>query len=71
MLLPEQDGSIIPLRDQIILGPIDRYKKYHKFPWKFLLHIFLLFITSIQIYTFLGQEIHDSQATIELFYQLF
>jgi hypothetical protein len=35
------------------------------------LHILLLIVTTAQVYMLLGDEIHDSQATIELFYQLF
>ena len=33
------------------MGPIDRYKKYDHFPWKFLLHIFVIVITSFQVFT--------------------
>ena len=34
-----------------MLGPIDKYKKYNHFPWKFLLHIILLALTSYQVLT--------------------
>ena len=33
------------------MGPIDRYKKYDHFPWKFLLHIVVIAITSFQVFT--------------------
>ena len=36
----------ISLKDKIVLGPIERYKKYNHFPWKLLLHMLLIFITS-------------------------
>ena len=39
----------ISLRDRIVLGPIDRYKKYNHFPWKLLIHILLVALTSIQV----------------------
>ena len=39
----------ISLRDKIVLGPIDRYKKYNHFPWKMLIHIALVFATSYQV----------------------
>jgi len=41
----------ITIRDKIVLGPIERYKKYNYFPWKLMLHITLLFITSYQVLT--------------------
>ena len=46
-----RDRYEISLRDKIILGPIDRYKKYNHFPWKFLLHIVMLAVTSYQVLT--------------------
>ena len=39
----------ISIRDKIMLGPIDKYKKYNHFPWKFLLHMVLLAVTSYQV----------------------
>ena len=41
----------ISLKDKIVLGPIERYKKYNHFPWKLLLHIALIAITSFQVLT--------------------
>ena len=32
------------------MGPIDRYKKYNHFPWKFLLHIVVIAVTSFQVF---------------------
>ena len=42
---------MISLKDKIVLGPIDRYKKYNHFPWKFIIHILLIVITSMQVLT--------------------
>ena len=39
------------MRDKIVLGPIDRYKKYDHFPWKFIVHIMLILVTSMQVLT--------------------
>ena len=36
----------ISLKDKIVLGPIDRYKKYGHFPWKMMLHLMLIAVTS-------------------------
>jgi len=36
-------------KDSLILGPIDKYLKYNIFPWKFLIHICLLFLTAWQV----------------------
>ena len=32
-----------------MLGPIDRYKKYNHFPWKLILHMMLIAVTSFQV----------------------
>ena len=42
---------MISLKDKIVLGPIDRYKKYNHFPWKFIIHILLIAVTSMQVIT--------------------
>ena len=36
-------------RDSLILGPIDKYIKYNIFPWKFIIHIVLMFLTAWQV----------------------
>ena len=55
MMVSQMDKTVtkrdnkISLKDKIVLGPIDRYKKYNHFPWKLLLHIMLLAVTSFQV----------------------
>jgi hypothetical protein len=44
---PQTEVYDIPLKDRIVLGPIDRYKKYGYFPWKFVVHILLTVLTSM------------------------
>ena len=39
-----------------MLGPIDRYKKYNHFPWKLIVHILLIAITSFQVITIVGYQ---------------
>ena len=48
--------NIISLKDKIVLGPIDRYKKYNHFPWKFIVHILLIAVTSMQVITIVGVQ---------------
>jgi hypothetical protein len=37
----------MPLKDKISLGPIEKYTIYNRFPYKLLLHIMLLIMTSL------------------------
>ena len=49
----------IPLKDKIVLGPIDKYIKYSKkealdffadrFPWKLMIHLFLIALTTAEV----------------------
>ena len=32
-----------------MLGPIDKYRKYNRFPWKFLVHITMCVVTTLQV----------------------
>ena len=41
----------ISLKDKIVLGPIDRYKKYNHFPWKLIIHLLMIGFTSLQVIT--------------------
>lgn len=36
----------MPIKDKILLGPIEKYRKYNRFPWKFLFHIIMLVMTT-------------------------
>ena len=36
-------------KDNLILGPIDKYVKYGIFPWKFIIHIMLMFLTAWEV----------------------
>ena len=38
--------SSIPFEDDLVLGPLDKYEKYGKFPMKFLIHIIMLLLTT-------------------------
>lgn len=45
----KKDNFDIPIKDKILLGPIDKYRKYNRFPWKFLLHNLMLIMTTGQV----------------------
>jgi hypothetical protein len=38
----------IPIGDKIMLGPIEKYTYYNKFPYKMVIHILLCFLTATQ-----------------------
>ena len=39
----------MPIKDKILLGPIDKYRKYNRFPWKFLFHVIMVVMTTFQV----------------------
>ena len=39
----------MPLKDKISLGPIEKYTLYNRFPYKLMLHILLLILTTLLI----------------------
>ena len=39
----------IPLYDKITLGPIEKYQKWNRYPKKMLIHMMLIFLTSLQV----------------------
>ena len=49
--------SFVPLRDRLILGPIDRYKKYGHFPYKFMIHIVMMLLTALQVYLMVSMQV--------------
>lgn len=67
----QQEVQDIPLKDRIVLGPIDRYKKYGYFPWKFVVHILLTVLTSVQILFIVDGQIDNSYFVLNNFYNNF
>jgi len=43
----EDHARKMPLKDKISLGPIEKYTIYNRFPYKLLLHLILLVLTSL------------------------
>ena len=59
------------MKDRLILGPIDKYKRYALFPWKFILHITLLFLTAAQVLVQIADQVDYQEETQYLIRQLF
>jgi hypothetical protein len=45
----KNDPRNIPLKDSLFLSPIEKYKIYGRFPWKLLIHLFLVIATTAQV----------------------
>ena len=50
-------------RDNLILGPIDKYVRYGLFPYKFMIHLTLLFLTASQVLMIIKPETDYSSDT--------
>lgn len=46
----------IPLKDSLFLSPIEKYKIYGRFPWKLIIHIFLVIATTAQVFLLLNYD---------------
>ena len=40
----------IPVKDTLVLTPLEKYKIYGRFPYKLFVHIMLIISTTIQVY---------------------
>lgn len=47
--LLKQQRKKTAFKDSLVLGPIDKYVKYGRFPWKFVVHIVLMALTAWQV----------------------
>lgn len=71
----------LPLKDKIMMGPLDKYQKYSKqygvifcadrFPWKFLVHILLVIATTTQVMMLNKSEGQLFRSHQIVFYTLF
>lgn len=52
--------SSIPFQEDLVLGPLDKYEKYGRFPWKFIIHIIMLFLTAIEVILVIGPDLEYS-----------
>lgn len=61
----------IPIKDSIFLSPIDKYKLYGRFPWKMIIHIFLVIATSAQAILIIGSVTQYTRAQERIYYNNF
>lgn len=39
----------MPLKDNLFLSPIEKYKFYGRFPWKMVIHLLLVILSTTQV----------------------
>ena len=61
----------ITFKDRIVLGPVDRYKKYGIFPWKFIIHVISLLAVSYQVMAIVTIQADFAYNSELLWYNLF
>ena len=54
-----------------MLGPLDKYVKYGRFPWKFVIHIIMLALTLIEVIIVVGPDLAYSTGFDTQLYQQF
>ncbi len=61
----------MPLADQLTMGPIQKYKYYNVFPWDFIIHVLIVFMTTLQILAMIETTGGYSRNQANLFYYRF
>eukprot|EP00347_Sterkiella_histriomuscorum_P020416 403337889 len=61
----------MPLKDKLVLGPIEKYQRYNRFPYKLLTQIALVFFTTIQVEYILSETSFQNSAQQIVFYHMF
>ena len=69
--LPAYVKMPIPLIDKVTLGPIKKYVKYNRFPWKMLTHIILVMVLTAQTVIVTDSDNNFARAELNVFYKLF
>ena len=59
------------LHDKITLGPLDKYLKYNRFPYKLILSVALVFMTSFQVLSTVESRTAYSRSQDRLIHKLF
>lgn len=44
-----QNIADMPLIDKITLGPIEKYQKYNRYPYKMIIHVLIIMMTTLQV----------------------
>lgn len=66
----DRDGAI-PLKDDLIMGPLDKYKKYGVFPWKMLIHTLLIVMVTAECLLVVQPEAEFAGSISDQLNQLF
>jgi hypothetical protein len=37
------------IKERLLMGPVEKYKKYGIFPWKIILHLALMFMSAAEV----------------------
>jgi hypothetical protein len=61
----------MPLKDTIFLSPIEKYKIYGRFPYKMIIHILLVLVTTSQGIMTIAETTQYTRAQERLFYNFF
>ncbi len=67
----DSDNNLISIKDTIYLNPIEKYKYYGKFPWKFIIHLLLLVGTSAQALLIICATTEYTRSQERIFYDNF
>jgi hypothetical protein len=59
------------LKDRLFLGPIDKYRKYKRFPWTMMLGLTLVVLTSINVLVIVAEFTNYSYQQMTVFNTLF
>jgi hypothetical protein len=46
----------LPLKDKIMMGPLDKYQKYNRFPWKMIVHLLLIIASTTLVFLINSSE---------------
>lgn len=61
----------IPLLDKVTLGPIKKYVKYNRFPWKMLIHIIFVMIVTAKVKILIDLDSSLANAEQKVFFREF
>jgi hypothetical protein len=48
----KEKNKTMPLKDTLFLSPIEKYKFYGRFPWKMIIHLLLVILSTTQVNIF-------------------
>jgi hypothetical protein len=64
-------SELIPLKDNLFLSPIEKYKIYGRFPWKMVFHILLVIATTAQAILIISKTTEYTRAQERFIYNNF